>query len=180
MTLTNGFGKCSLFVLSADGWKDRNMYSSFSRQRKPKYGERIVRLVNGVAVWRQSEVSIDFQQVLGRDVFSSERSLNQPKATLVCIRSTNQSNRSIFVRLLSLSCSRVFISRSYENRSNGIHIYPVEIRSFSSLECFGCFNNLSSINRCGSFETRPLNLKLWLSFQTSFLNIWQRIVSSGK
>ena len=50
-------------------------------------------------------------------VFSSERSLNQPKATRVCIRSTNQSNRSIFVRLLFLSCSRV--SRSYENRSNG-------------------------------------------------------------
>ena len=42
----------------------------------------------------------------------------QPKAMRVCIRSTNQSNRSIFVRLLFLSYSRVFISRSYENRSN--------------------------------------------------------------
>ena len=50
-------------------------------------------------------------------VFSSERSLNQPKATRVCIRTTNQSNRSIFVRLLFLFCCRVFISRSYENRS---------------------------------------------------------------
>ena len=49
--------------------------------------------------------------------FSSERSLNQPKTNRVCIRSTNQSNRSIFVRLLFLSCSRVFISRLYENRS---------------------------------------------------------------
>ena len=26
---------CSLFVLSANGWKDQNMDSSFSRQRKP-------------------------------------------------------------------------------------------------------------------------------------------------
>ena len=34
----------------------------------------------------------------------------------VCIRSINQSNRSISVRLLFLFCSRVFISRSYENR----------------------------------------------------------------
>ena len=41
----------------------------------------------------------------------------QPKAMLVCIRSINQSSRSISVRLLFLFCSRVFISRSYENRS---------------------------------------------------------------
>ena len=50
--------------------------------------------------------------------FSPERSLNQPKATRVCIRSINQSNRSISVRLLFLFCSRVFIPRSYENRSH--------------------------------------------------------------
>ena len=31
----NGFGKCSLFVLSANGWKDQKITSSFSRQRKP-------------------------------------------------------------------------------------------------------------------------------------------------
>ena len=48
---------------------------------------------------------------------SPERSLNHPKATRVCIRSINQSDRSISVRLLFLFCSYVFISRSYENRS---------------------------------------------------------------
>ena len=53
----------------------------------------------------------------GMKFFSVERSLNQPKATHVCIRSINQSNRSISVRLLFLFCSRVFISRSYENLS---------------------------------------------------------------
>ena len=37
-------------------------------------------------------------------VFSSERPLNQLKATRVCIRSTNQSNRSISVRLLIKNC----------------------------------------------------------------------------
>ena len=35
MTLKNGFRKCLLFVLSANGWKEQNMDSSFSRQRKP-------------------------------------------------------------------------------------------------------------------------------------------------
>ena len=35
MTLKNGFGKCSLFVLSANGWKDQNMASSFSPKENP-------------------------------------------------------------------------------------------------------------------------------------------------
>ena len=54
----------------------------------------------------------------GHEVFSPQRSLNHPKAARVCIRSINQSNRSISVPLLFLFCSRVFISRSYENPSN--------------------------------------------------------------
>ena len=60
-------------------------------------------------------ISIKF---LGHEAFSPESSLSQPRAKRVCIRSTNQSNRCISVRLLFLFCSRVFISRSYENRSN--------------------------------------------------------------
>ena len=56
---------------------------------------------------------------LGHEVFSPERSLNQPKSTGVFISSISPSNRSISVRLLFLFCSRVFISRSHENRSNG-------------------------------------------------------------
>ena len=47
-------------------------------------------------------ISIDFYKVLGHEVFSPECSINQ-------------SNHSISVRLLILFCSRVFISRSYEN-----------------------------------------------------------------
>ena len=93
-----------LFYILANKLKDQDMASSFSRQ----YGEGILRLASRVAVWRQSEVSVDFCNVLGRDVFSPERSHNKPKATGVCIR-------SISVRLLFLFCSRVFISRSYEN-----------------------------------------------------------------
>ena len=35
MTLKNGLGKCSLFVLSANEWKDQNTDSSFSLQENP-------------------------------------------------------------------------------------------------------------------------------------------------
>ena len=57
------------------------------------------------------------RKFFGHEVFSPERSLNQSKATHVSVRSINQSNGSISVRLLFLFCSRVVISRSYENRS---------------------------------------------------------------
>ena len=74
-----------------------------SRQRKPLYGKGLVRLANRVAVWRQSEVSRKFS---GMKFFSPQRSLNQPKATRVRIRSINQINCSISVRLLFLFWSR--------------------------------------------------------------------------
>ena len=51
-------------------------------------------------------------------LISRKLSGNEPKATCICIRSINQSNRSISVSLKFLFCSRVFISRSYKNRSN--------------------------------------------------------------
>ena len=54
------------------------------------------------------------RKFFGREAFS----LNQTPSR-VCIRSLNQSNRSISsisVNLLFLRCSRVFVSRSYENR----------------------------------------------------------------
>ena len=65
----------------------------------------------------QYDVKAISRKFFGHEVFLAERSLNQPKASCVCIRSINQSNRSISVLLLFLFCSRVFISRSYENRS---------------------------------------------------------------
>ena len=113
MTLKDCFGKCSLSVLSANGWKDENMALRFHAKENP----------NRVAVWPQSKVSIDFQKVLRHEVFSPKRSLIQPKATRVCIRAINQSNRSISVRLLFLFCSRVFhfkvIRKSLDPDSSG-------------------------------------------------------------
>ena len=66
---------------------------------------------------KESIPSFISRKFVGHKVFSPVRSLNQPKTTRVCIRSINQSNRSISVRLLFLFCPCVFISRSYENRS---------------------------------------------------------------
>ena len=47
-------------VLSANGWKDQNIASELSCQRKPSYKEGVVRLANRVAVWRQNKLSVDF------------------------------------------------------------------------------------------------------------------------
>ena len=62
------------------------------------------------------------------EVFSPERSLNQPKATRVCIRSINQSNHSISVRLFSISFLFSIMlpthPRTFENRYYFIRIGP--------------------------------------------------------
>ena len=118
-------------------------------------GEGTVRLANRISVWRQSEVSIDFRKVLGYEVFSPEHLLNQPKATSVCILSTNQSNRSISFRLLFLFCSRVFISRSYENRSQKtVNVYVNTLRQQMSTLLY---------SRCYSFKgaTSRYLLSFW-------------------
>ena len=49
--------------------------------------------------------------------FFIQGSLNQPNTMHVCICLMNQSNCAISVCLLFLFCLRVFISRSYKNRS---------------------------------------------------------------
>ena len=49
--------------------------------------------------------------------------------TRLSVRSINQSNRSISVRLSFLFCSRAFISRSYENRSNHLCLVKEFLRN---------------------------------------------------
>ena len=74
------------------------------------------------------------RKFFGHEVFSPERSLNQPKATRVCIRSINQSNRSISVRWLFLYCWRVVISRSCENRFKQFRVKKVSGETFQPVE----------------------------------------------
>ena len=107
-----------LVICFISQWMNRSKHGLFVfPPKKTLTWKGIVRLDNHVAVSRQSEVSVDFLKVLGNEVFLPERSLNQLNTAFVCICSINQSNRSISVRLLFLFWSRVFISRSYENRS---------------------------------------------------------------
>ena len=89
------------------------MASSFSRQRNPNM-EKALFDWPIVLLYDVKEISRKF---FGHKVCLPARSLSQPKPRCVCIRFIHQSNRSISVRLLFLFCSRVFISRSYENRS---------------------------------------------------------------
>ena len=77
--------------------KDQNMDSSFSCLRKNPNKSTEKALFNWPIVL-QYDVKAKYRLVsrkfFGHKVCSPERSLNQPKATRVCIRSTNQSNHS--------------------------------------------------------------------------------------
>ena len=111
MTLKNGFHKCLLFVLSANGWKEQNMDSSFSAKENPNMEKALF----DWPIVLQYDVKAISRKFFGHEAYSAERSLNQPKPRGGCIHLINQSNRFISVLLLFLFCSCVFISRSYEN-----------------------------------------------------------------
>ena len=106
-----------VFKLSSNGWEKQNMDSSLSRQRNPNKEKA---LFNWPIVL-QHDIKPKYQLISIESSrtwrFRLERSLNKPKATSVCICSINQSNQSISVCLVFMFCSRVFISRPYENRS---------------------------------------------------------------
>ena len=104
-----------------------------------------------------SKRSIDwFLESSGHEVFSPEFSLNQPKATRVCIRSINQSNRSISVRLFFLFCSLVNeVScqnfQPVKNSSGAMWTYFWS-RAFYSLVHFLCSSVQNSDNKCSTWS----------------------------
>ena len=93
------------------------MDSLFSRQRIPNVEKALFDL----PILLQYDVKAKYRLISGKfsgmKYFHPSFPFNQPEATLFWTLSINQSNCSIAVRLLLLFCSRVFISRSYENRS---------------------------------------------------------------
>ena len=135
MTLKNTFGKCSLFVLSA---KKRSKHGLFVFSPKKTLIWRRHCSIGQSCCSMTSKRSISWLLESSRawSVFTRAFAYNQPKATRVCIRSTNQSNRSISVLLLFLLCSRVFISRSYENRSKRFSVNEVSGSNFSACRKF--------------------------------------------
>ena len=120
----------------------------------------------------QYDVKVKYRLIsrkfFGREVFSTERSRNQPKATRVRFRSINQPNRSISVRLFFLFCSRLFISRSHENR-------PICIRINNHFHLQG--SKTSWILSCAldkqlSYFTFPGHFLLVLVTYTAFVRGW--------
>ena len=108
---------CYLFYQPMDG-KNKTWTLRFPTKENPNMEKALF----DWPIVLQYDVKAISRKFFGHEVCLPERSLSQPKAGCVCIRSIHQSNRSISVRLLFLFCSRVFISRSYENRSNQIWV----------------------------------------------------------
>ena len=139
-------------------------------KENPKYREGIIRLASCVAVWRQSEVSIDFENVLRAWSFSPERSLNQPKATRVCIRSINQSNRSISIHLKCFCFVRAFSFQDhmkialieskatftrYRTNSRPAEKFGRSLRLHGTVQWFSlCSNELWTARRLNSVRLR--------------------------
>ena len=105
MNLKNGFGTCSLFVYQPMDEKIKTWTLRFPAKENPNMEKALF----DWPIVSQYDVKAKYRLIsrkfFGHEVFSAERSLNQPKPTRVCIRSINQSNRCISVRLF------------YENRS---------------------------------------------------------------
>jgi len=90
MNLKSGFGKCSLVIFISQ-WN--------ANMEKVLFDWPILLQYDVKAKYR-----LISRKFFGHEFFSAERSLTQPKAPRVCIRSINQSNHSISVRLLFLFC----------------------------------------------------------------------------
>ena len=85
MTFKNGFGKCLLFVLSANGWKDQNMDSSFSRPKNPNMAKALFNWPI-VLQWLQYDVKVKYRLI--------SRKFSGRKYFQLSVRLTNQKLRA--------------------------------------------------------------------------------------
>ena len=111
MTLKNGFGKCSLFVLSANGVNRNIKHGLFVFPPKTTLIWRRRCSIGQSCYSMTSKESIDsFLESSGaKKLFQLSILLTTQKPrTRVFIRSINLSNRSFYVHLLFLFCSCVF------------------------------------------------------------------------
>ena len=127
MTLKNGFGKCSIASFIGQ-WVKRSKHGLFFFPPKKT-------LMWRTHCWHCWPIVLQYyvkakyrlisRKFSGMKFFHASVGLtNQKPRVRVCIRSVNQSNRSISVCLSFLFCSRVFISRSYENLSIRKNVRP--------------------------------------------------------
>ena len=73
MTLKNGFGKCLLFVLSASGWKDQNVDSSFLTKENPNMEKALFDWPIVLKYDVKAKSRLISRKFFGQEVFSPER-----------------------------------------------------------------------------------------------------------
>ena len=113
MTLKNGFGKCLLFVLSANDEKIETGTLLFPAKENPNMEKALFDWPIVLQYDVKANNRLLSRKFSGMTFFQpSVRLTNQKPRTFVYLRPINKSKGSISVRLLFLFCSRVFISRS--------------------------------------------------------------------
>ena len=122
MTLKNGFGKFSLFVLSANGMFYQPMKYQTWTLRFP--ANEIPNMEEALFDWPivlQYDVKGKYRLVSRKfwpkEVVSAEHSLNHPKATYARFYPLDKLLKSLFLRSFAVSVlfARFFISRSCKN-----------------------------------------------------------------
>ena len=177
MNLKNGFGKCSLSVLSANEWKEKTWPLRFPAKENPNMEWALFDWPIVLQYDVKAKYRLISRNFFGHEVFSAERSLNHPKAKCVCIR-------SIFVRLLFLFCSRVFISKSYETRSSiSVCKLPGISRTCTNsvahwIELFKIrYSPFSHRAQCTLFIPPP---NFCITFDYNFFFVWQSSQEKSK
>ena len=83
MSLKNGFGKCLLFVLSANGWKEQTMDSRFPAKENPN----MEKVLFDWPIALQYDVKAISRKFFGHEVFKpSVRLTNQKPGAFVSVR----------------------------------------------------------------------------------------------
>ena len=93
------------------------MDSSFSRQRNPNMEKALFNWAIVLQYGVKAKDPLISRKFSGMKFFYTNVRLTYQTPPVFVSVQYNQSNRSISVRLLFLFCSRIFISRLYENRS---------------------------------------------------------------
>ena len=127
MTLKNGFGKCSLFVFSVNGRKDQIWTLRFPAKENPNMEKALF----DWPIVLQYDVKAKYRLISRQS--SGMKFFNQPKATPVCIRSINQSNRSICVVVCCFCFVREF---SFQGHTKiALRVNRPKLPSERSLNC---------------------------------------------
>ena len=116
MTLKNGFTKCSLLFYQPIDDKIKTWTLRFPALENPNTEKALFDWPIVLQYEVKAKYRLISRKFWGMKCFRPERTLNQPKATRVCIRSITN-HIAPFPFACCFYCSRVFISRSYENRT---------------------------------------------------------------